>query len=61
LRRSLQKTLAGIGTDFVLMEKSRHALDLSAYLLVQAKLAGDISAWNAAVRDAKPMTGLTCH
>jgi predicted acylesterase/phospholipase RssA len=61
LRRSLQKTLAGIGTDFVLTEKSRHALDLAAYLLVQAKLAGDISAWNAAVRDAKPMTGLTCH
>ena len=61
LRRSLQKTLAGIDTDFVLTEKNRHALDLAAYLLVQAKLAGDIAAWNAAVHDAKPVTGVTCH
>jgi hypothetical protein len=61
LRRNLQTTLAGIETDFVLTEKSRHALDLAAYLLVQAKLAGNIAAWNEAVRDAKPMTGLTCH
>jgi predicted acylesterase/phospholipase RssA len=61
LRRSLQKTLAGIDTDFVLTEKNRDALDLAAYLLVQAKLAGDIAAWNAAVHDAKPVTGVTCH
>jgi hypothetical protein len=45
----------------VLTEKSRHALDLAAYLLVNAKLAGDITAWNAAVRNSKPVTGVTCH
>jgi predicted acylesterase/phospholipase RssA len=61
LRQRLQTSLAGIETDFVLTEKSRHALDLAAYLLVNAKLAGDITAWNAAVRNSKPVTGVTCH
>lgn len=61
LRTNLQVSLAGIETDFVLTEKNRHALDLAAYLLVQGKLAGDIAAWNAAVRDAKPVTGVACH
>ena len=61
LQQRLETSLAGIDTDFVLTEKSRHALDLAAYLLVQAKLAGDIAAWNAAVHDAKPVTGVTCH
>ena len=61
LRHSLRTTLAGIDTDFVLKDKSRHALDLAAYLLVQAKLAGNIAIWNEAVRDAKPVTGVTCH
>ncbi len=45
----------------MLTEKSRHALDLAAYLLVQAKLAGDIATWNEAVHDIKPVTGVTCH
>ena len=61
LRQRLQAALAGIGTDFVLTEKDRHALDLAAYLLVNGKLAGDIATWNAAVRDAKPVTGVACH
>jgi predicted acylesterase/phospholipase RssA len=61
LQQRLETSLAGIDTDFVLTEKNRHALDLAAYLLVQAKLAGDIAAWNAAVHDAKPVTGVTCH
>ena len=61
LRRNLQATLAGIETDFVLTDKNRRALDLAAYLLVNGKLAGDIAAWNAAVRDAKPVTGIACH
>jgi len=60
LRKSLEASLARIDTDFVLTEKSRRALDLAAYLLVNGKLAGDITAWNAAVRDAKPVTGVTC-
>lgn len=61
MAQHLETTLAGIGTDFVLKEKDRRALDLAAYLLVNGKLAGDIAVWNAAVRDAKPVTGLTCH
>jgi hypothetical protein len=61
LQQRLETSLAGIDTDFVLTEKNRHLLDLAAYLLVQAKLAGDIAAWNAAAHDAKPVTGVTCH
>jgi predicted acylesterase/phospholipase RssA len=61
VHKRLQASLAGIGTDFVLTQKDRSALDLAAYLLVNGKLAGDIVVWNAAVRDAKPVTGVTCH
>ena len=61
MRQRLEASLAGIGTDFVLREKDRHALDLAAYLLVNGKLAGDIAVWNAAVRDPKPVTGVKCH
>lgn len=61
MTQRLETTLAGIGTDFVLQEKDRRALDLAAYLLVNGKLAGDIAVWNAAVRDAKPVAGLNCH
>ncbi|AGK56906.1 patatin-like phospholipase family protein [Hyphomicrobium denitrificans 1NES1] len=63
LSRHLSKRLQNIPTDFMLTAADRKLLDLTAFLLVHGKLAGDVAQWNT-VRDIAiktPMPTTTCN
>lgn len=62
LSRHLSKRLQAIPTDFTLTASDRKLLDLTAFLLVHGKLAGDIAQWNS-VRETtinSPAPTTTC-
>lgn len=46
LSKDFSRRLQGIPTDFTLSATDRQLLDLTAFLLVHGKLAGDIALWN---------------
>jgi hypothetical protein len=52
MTQRLETILARIGTDFVLKEKDRRILDLAA-----STASSPATLRNAALRDAKPVTG----
>ncbi|MEZ5852311.1 MAG: patatin-like phospholipase family protein [Hyphomicrobiaceae bacterium] len=63
LSKHLSHRLQAIPTDFTLSATDRKLLDLTAYLLVHGKLAGDVAAWSriAAEQTANPTPVTHCR